>query len=583
MTTSTNSNPILAAPSKKLLLDDYVKKVISGDILASKKVKMACQRHLNDLERAGTKDFPYTFDEEKGHRPIRFIEKFCKPSKGEFNKLILLPWQHFVIGSLYGWVHKETGLRRFNEGLIFVARKNGKSAIVSGLSVYAASKDGENGADIYILANSMKQARKTIYEECRKMIRSSPELASRFRSLRDAVYFDKTNSTIEPQASDSQKLDGLNSHLGLFDEIHEYKNYKLINIIKDSTTARRQPLTLYITTAGYVLDGPLMDYYERGADVLEGVIEDDRTFYFMAELDPEDDIEKPENWVKANPSMGHIFTLDTIRDEWQKNKDIPEQRTSFITKKLNVFVQADEQSFVTFEVIKRNSGHIDPETMTGSLCVGGYDLSDSEDFTSACLEFPLTGGGVYVLSHSFVPEAKVKRDREDIPYQQWQSEGLLTICPGEYIEKEIVFDWFTKNAQKYSVAAIAYDPARAYRLNKDLEAYGGEEWTLPVRQGALTLMPALDDIKELLLAGKVVYNNNRLFRWYLNNVRLGPPDRNNNRLPTKQHNYRKIDGFAAWLNAHTKVMEFMERPEERKDAKISFMSAKQLRESGGND
>ncbi|WP_124728813.1 terminase large subunit [Staphylospora marina] len=553
-----------------LLLATYVSDAVSGRLPVSKKVRQACERHLRDLERQGTDAFPYVFDEEKARRPIEFIQRFCKPSKGNFKRLELQPWQHFIIGSLYGWIHKGTGLRRFKEGLIFVARKNGKSTMVSGLANFGCSKDGEKGADVYLLANSMKQAR-VVFDECQKMVKSSPLLSKHFRVLRDAIHFDKTFSKIEPQASDSEKLDGLNCHLGIFDEIHEYKDYKLINVIKNSTGARSQPLILYITTAGYQLDGPLMDYYEKAADVLEGVIQDERTFYFIAELDEEDDIEDPANWVKANPNLGVTIDLETMIEEWNTRKHIPAERNDFITKRLNLFVQSDEQSFIDYEIIKRNDGMINPAELAGRSCIGGFDLSQTEDFTAACLEFWLDDGRVVVLSHSFVPRRKVELDNEKLPFREWEKEGLLTICPGDYVDYRLVFDWFVKQAERYSIELITYDPANAYRLVEDLKGYGFR--TEVVRQGALTLSPALKDVKELLLDGKVVFNQNKLFRWYLNNVKL-VEDRNGNWLPAKQNRYRKIDGFAAWLNAHTEVMKRMAGPAPT--GNIEFISIRDL-------
>ena len=572
----------------KLLLDGYVKDILAGKIVACKKVKQACRRHLNDLKRQGTDDFPYVFNHDRAYHPIGFIEKFCKPSKGNFKRLKLLPWQHFVIGSLYGWVHRDTGYRRFIEGLIFIGKKNGKSAIVSGLSLYGASKDGEKGADIYILANSMKQARKTIYEESQKMVKASPILRKRFRVLRDAIYYDKTNSTIEPQASDSEKLDGLNCHLGLFDEIHEYKNYKLINTIKGSTDAREQPLILHMTTAGTVLEGPLMDYYERGADVLEGVIENDRTFFYMAELDEDDDIEDPNNWIKANPSLGVTIKLERLIQTWNTVKKTPAERNNFITKKLNVFVQSDEQSFVTWDIILRNDKNIiDIERLKGCQCIGGHDLSNTEDFTSACLEFPLDDNQVFVLSHSWIPQKKVELEQEDLPYKEWEREGLLTICKGEYVRHEDVYDWYLEQCRRYSVSLITYDPAKAFRLTKALQDYGGEEWTKVVRQGALTLSPPLGDIKELLLDGNVIWNyrrpdgtecHNKLFRWYLNNTKVVVVDRNGNELLQKQGRYRKIDGVAAWLTSHSETIKIINMAKEQ--GGVSFVSIKDLLKAG---
>jgi phage terminase large subunit-like protein len=560
----------MSSKLSNLKTTQYALDVIAGKIITSKKVRLACERHLKDLERQGTEKFPFIFDEEKAYRPIAFIEQFCKPSKGNYRKLELQPWQHFIIGSLYGWVHQETQKRRFREGLVFVGRKNGKSTMVSGLANYGCSKDDENGADVYLLANSMKQAR-VIFDECQKMIKASPLLSKHFRVLRDAIHFDKTFSKIEPQASDSEKLDGLNCHLGIFDEIHEYKDYKLINVIKNSTGAREQPLLLYITTAGYQLDGPLVDYYSKAADVLEGIIEDDRSFYFIAEVDKGDDIEDPKNWIKANPNIGVTLDLETLIEEWNSRKHIPAERNDFITKRLNIFVKTDEQSFLDFEVIKRNNKVLDIKKLEGKPCIGGFDLSQTEDFTSACLEFWLDTGEIFVISHSWIPRKKVIADNEKIPYYEWEKEGLLTICEKDYVEYEDVEDWFIEQSKQFNIELITYDPANAFRLVNNLTNKGFN--TLAVRQGYITLSPALKDVKELFLDGKVIFNNNRLFRWYINNVKL-VEDRNGNWLPTKQNRYRKIDGFAAFLNAHTEVMKRMTVPQG--DGNISVISMSDL-------
>lgn len=544
---------ILTKPSERLLTTEYAEKVVKGEIIASEKNILAAKRHLNDLKRQGTDEFPWIFVEEKAHRPIRFIEKFCRPSKGDFEQLVFQLWQHFTIGSLYGWVHKDTGVRRFREGLIFVARKNGKSTKISGVSLYSSSKDGESGADVYLLANTKQQAG-IIFDEAKAMVKKSPRLRKQFRANRDAIYFDKTISKIEPRASDSEKLDGLNTHLGVFDEIHEFKDYKLINVIKKSRGSRKQPLILYITTAGYQLDGPLVKYYDDGTQVLEGAIEDERTFYFLAELDSEEEFEQPEMWIKANPNMGVSLDLDVLMDDWDKDKRTPEERADFITKQFNIFANGSKVPFIDFDTLKKNDSVLDPESIVGNVAVGGYDLSDSEDFTSGCLEFPLEDGKVFVLSHSWVPRKKVVMNNEKIPYEELEKEGLLTIVEEEYINEQYVFDWFQEQANKYNIDILTYDPAKAFRLNKMFEDAGYD--TQVVRQGFVTLGPALDDLKHMFLDGKVIFNNNRLLRWYINNVEL-VMDRNGNRLPTKAGRYRKIDGFAALLNAHTKVMEML--------------------------
>ena len=364
----------------------------------------------------------------------------------------------------------------------------------------------------------------------------------------------------------------MNTHLGAFDEIHEARDFKLINVIKRSWSARKQPLVIYITTAGYQLDGPLIQYYEVADDVLNGVIDQERKFYYMCELDDVKEIENPEMWIKANPNIGVTLNLPELIEDFNTDRHIPQEYADWVTKQFNIFVQNDAQSFLSYEVLRRNIKELDILTLKGQSCVGGFDLSTSEDFTSACLEFPIhETGEVFVLSHSWIPRKKVLEDSEKIPYMEWAKEGLLTICEGDYIDYGKIYDWFGEQSKKYNIEQITYDPANAYRLVKDLEAAGFV--TKVVRQGHITLSPAIKDAKELFLDGKVIFNKNKLFRWYTNNVNL-VEDRNGNWLPTKQNRYRKIDGFAAFLNSHTEVMQKFVAPAG--DGNIDFISISDL-------
>ncbi len=557
---------ILNKPSPKLLTTWYAKQVVAGKIIANKYVIKECERHLKYLKGHEK----WIFDEELAHRPIRFIEKFCKPSKGANNQLILQPWQHFIIGSLFGWVHKETKLRRFKEALVFVGRKNGKTTTISGLANYGVSQDGENGAEIHMLANTMKQAR-LLFDESKAMIKASPVIKKNFRSLRDAIHYDKTISKIEPQASDSEKLDGLNTHIGIFDEIHEFKDYKLISVIKNSRAARLQPLLICITTAGFQLNGPLVDMVEAGKDTLNGIIEDERTFYYLASLDDEDDINDSENWIKANPNIGVSIDIEVMKEEWVKAKRIPAERGDFITKRFNIFANNNEMSFIDHTTLSKNNEVIAFDELENHPCTVGYDLSETEDFTSACATFALENGKIAVLSHSWIPKHKVDLSNEKIPYREWEEAGYLTIQDKPYIDYTDVYDWILKVNEHHPVEKITYDRANAFRLNQELKNYGFV--TEETRQGALTLSPALKSLKELFLDGKVIYNNNPLFKWYVNNVKL-KLDRNGNWLPSKQSRYRKIDGFAALLNTYTDIMNKL--TEESNTGNIEFLSIKDL-------
>ena len=550
---------VLLKPSPILLTTIYAKLVIQGEIIANKWVKLACERHLKDLKRSKEDpDFPWEFDEEKGWRPIRFIEKKCHPTKGSFEHLVMQPWQHFVVGNMFGWVNKTTGVRRYRESLIFVARKNGKTELESGLADYMAGFDGENGPNVYFLANSQKQA-SLLYEGSRTMIQKSPWLSDRFVPNRSEIRYPKTGGKILAMSAEKNNKDGENVHFAVFDEIHEYQDYSLINVMRNSRGTRKQPLIVYITTAGYVLDGPLVDMVDQGHDTLDNYEDDinNRTFYYLASLDDKEEVNDPKMWVKANPNIGLMQLADMITD-FQNERRVPAQFADWLTKRFNIFSEVDELSYITPEILQKNTRHLDLEELRGRECVGGYDLSDTEDFTSACLEFPLDDGGVFILEHSWIPHARYERDKNPERIRKWEHDGEVTIIPGDYVDYSYVLDWFNEQAQKYDITIIRYDPAKAIRLNKELEEAGFE--TDKVRQGFFTLGGAMQNFKELLLDGKVVFNEQSMFKWYLNNVHLRQ-DRNDNWLPTKTSQSRKIDGFAAALDAHVSVVDMLVEPD----------------------
>lgn len=550
---------VLRKPAPILLTTIYAQMVDEGSIVANEWVKRACQRHLKDLEKSKDPKYPWKFDEAKGWRPIHFIEKRCKPSKGDFTHLILQPWQHFIVGNMFGWVNKKTGYRRFRESLIFLGRKNGKTTLESGLADYMAGFDGENGPNCYVLANSQKQA-SILFEEARAMVKASPWLEERYVPNRSEIRYPAKNGKIEALSAEKNNKDGENLHFGVFDEIHEYQDYSLINVMKRSRGTRKQPLIVYITTAGSVLDGPLTDYIDQGKDCLKNYDDNinERTFYYMASLDDPKEADDPRMWVKANPNFGLMEITDLIND-YKKDRRSPKELADWITKQFNIFADTDELSFITPETLALNNKHFDVAKLEGAECIGGYDLSDTEDFTSACLEFPLDDGGVFVLEKSWIPQKRYERDKNPERIKDWEQRGEIEIIPGDYVDFSYVLDWFLEMNDKYDISKIMYDPAKALRLNKELEQAGFD--TEIVRQGFYTLGGPMQNIKELLLDGKVVFNEQKIFKWYLNNIKLRQ-DRLNNWMPDKQSQSRKIDGFAALLDAHVACINMLVEPDD---------------------
>ncbi len=531
--------------------------VVNGKIISGKRRKQACQRFIDELEKSAVDpSYPWEFSIERAYRPIEFIERFLTPTKSTYTRMELLPWQHFVEANMYGWISRKTGYRRFREALVIVGQGNGKSTMIAGNAAYALTKDDERGAEVYCLANSKAQAR-IIFNECSAQVKNSRTLSKHVRITKQGVFYDKTNSKFQPLASDSKNLDGRNVHMGVFDEIQEFRDYKLINVIKGKIKKRKQPLIIYITTLGTVIDGPLMDFYILGGQILDdmGAIAQraaDRMFVYIDEIDENDDVEDYTCWGKANPSLGALLDIEDLKDEWERVKTIPSERNNFINKQLNVFTMVDELSFLDVRTICKNDRVYDVEKLRGAVCYGGFDLAETEDFTSACLEFPLPDNSFFVLEHSWVPEKKVKFDHEKLDWQTLVERGWLTIVPGEYVDYIYIYDWFVEMQKLYRIDSIGFDPAKAFMMVQKMREHG---FVLnDVRQGELTLTGPLDDLKEHFLDGGIVHNNNAMFKWYLSNVKLTKRSANATYLPTKLSRYRKIDGFAALLDAHTEFL-----------------------------
>jgi len=534
----------------------FAEDVVSGKIVSGVKRIQSCQRFLRELEESQKPDSRWAFDIERAYRPIDYMEKFCVPTKGDYDRMELLPWQHYIEGNLFGWVDKKTGLRRFREGLVLVGSGNGKSTLITGNATYSASKDGERGAEVYCVANAKEQA-KIIFDECKSQIEASPHLKKHFRTTRDGIYFDATNSKIQALASDPTTLDGKNVHLAIFDEVQDYRDYTFMSRLKKKIIKRRQPLIIYISTFGNVIDGPLMDLYVLGGQILANTgavspIVSDRMFVYIDEIDENDEPDDISCWGKANPSLGVLIKQDDLIADWERCKMVPAERSDWINKQLNVFTSVDELSFLDDKTILENNKVIDLSEIEGRRCFGGFDMSTSEDFTSACLEFDLPDNQYFVLSHSWVPEKKTKENREKLDWAELRRRELLTVVPGDYIKPELVFEWFVEMSGKYRIQSVGYDPAKALDLIRMMTEKG---FSLNVvRQGEMTLTGPLDNLKERFLDRKIIHNNNRLFSWYLKNVKLTKRSVNATYLPTRQSKYRKIDGFAALLDAHTELL-----------------------------
>lgn len=539
----------------------YAQDVLSGKQLACEKIRLAVRRCLNDLKREG-EDSPWRFDAEQAGRPIRFMEKWMVP-QGNYDRLELMPWQCFFLANLFGWVHKDTGERKYRRVTLLVGGGNGKTPLIAGMAIYCISQLGIKDCNIHVFANSRDQAG-IILSDCEAMITGSPALNKRFKCQVKGIFYDQ-GGYIKGHASDARKLDGIRPTIALIDEKHEMRNYRVINhCVRSLNKAQANQLMVTISTMGYVLDGPLVDDYRRGEQILKGMYPGDigdRELVMIYELDRDDDYEDSSLWVKANPSLGVLLNLSDLEMTWSGSRLVPGLKADFLTKQLNLFTQTDEAAFLDFSLIEKNRDVVDMDSLRGCEAYGGIDMSASEDHCSAALEIVMPDGRLMWLGHTWVPERKAESDRNRLPYEDYQQQGWLTIVPGVYVQQHHILEWFDARAQEYQIQAIGYDPANATLLVRALETWRGPGTTQftceAVRQGALTLNAPMKHLREQFIDGNIVHNRNNLLEWYLNNVRLRRDYRdrqNENWVPVKPNTGDKIDGFMAGLDAHTVYM-----------------------------
>lgn len=539
----------------------YALDVLAGRELAGEKIRLAIRRCVKDLAREEIGG-DWIFDAEAGGRPIRFMEKFMRP-QGNYDRFDLMPWQCFFLANLFGWVHRITGERKYRAATLLVAGGNGKSPLVAGIAIYCISQLGIRDCNVEVFANSRDQSG-IILADCEAMISSSPVLARRFKCQVKGIFYDQ-GGYIKGRASDARKLDGIRPTVALLDEKHEMKNYRVINhCVRSLNKAGADQLMITISTMGYVLDGPLVDDYRRGDQILKGsypVAAAERELVMIYELDARDNYEDSKLWKKANPSLGVLLNLSDLELTWQSSRLKPEERADFLTKQLNLFTQTDEAGFLDFSLLEANRDQVDESELLGLEAYGGFDMGASEDHCSASINIPMPDGRICIIPHSWVPQRKAEIDANRLPYEEYQRLGYLTIVPGAYVDQSYILDWFDQMGQKYQLKTIGYDPANATLLVRALQTYRGEGTQIHtcevVRQGSLTLNAPMKHLRTQFIDAAIVHNRNLLFEWYLNNVRLRKDFRdrqNENYVPVKASSGEKIDGFMAALNAHTVYM-----------------------------
>ncbi len=375
----------------KDLTTAYAKDVLEGKIVTGKLVKLACERHLNDLERAKTEEFPYYFDIEEADKTFKFFE-LLKFTDGEIagQQVKLLSFQHFILGNLFGWKNKETGYRKYKKSLVMLARKNAKSLINSGIAIKTAGFDNYPNAQVYIGATKMQQA-KVVWGQASKFIKVEPQLNElcRIREHISTIEFKYNGSKIVALGRDTNSIDGFDVHTGILDEVHSYKNNQMVKLLEDGAVNQANALISQITTAGFNLNGYCYKEWEYCKNVLHGLVENDNYFIYIAQMDEDDDIWNEKNWIKANPLVASLPKgMENLRIKAKEAKEKGgEDLRNFLTKSLNCWYQYSDNGYLTPEMVKGAESDLDLEDFRGQECVVGLDLSSGGDLTSLALEF----------------------------------------------------------------------------------------------------------------------------------------------------------------------------------------------------
>ena len=536
---------------------EYVELIKRGKIKTSARVRKVYTRLLKEIDRP-PKNFKYYFDEEAGERPIKFIETFCKQSQGDLGAPLELElFQRAYIQALFGFLDKETGYRRFRETMFLVGRKNGKTTLMAGIALYLLTADYEGAAEIYSVATKKDQARKALTEAV-NMIKQSPELRALLKKRRNDVYFAATSSKFEALASDSNTLDGLNSHGVIIDELHAIRDRNLYEVMKQSTSSRRQPLIVMITTAGTVRECIFDDMYEYACRVADGEEVDEAFLPILYELDERSEWLDPKMWIKANPGLGKIKQVETLRSFVERAKKNPADRAGVLCKDFNVR-ENDSTAWLPFDVIN-NEATFELADVYDTYAIGGCDLSSTTDLTCATLLIRKPNDKtVYVLQHYFLPQARIdelsdKKQRsgghsnDEAPYKLWAERGLLTACQGARVNYSDVTAWFVQMRDQYKIDCwkCGYDRALAGYWVDEMTANG---FTMDkVIQGTYTFSQPMRELGAALQDKLVNYNNNPVLKWCLSNT--GKKEQGlNNIMPVKISEKRRIDGMVSLLNA----------------------------------
>ncbi|SMB87313.1 Phage terminase-like protein, large subunit, contains N-terminal HTH domain [Pasteurella testudinis DSM 23072] len=519
---------------------NYATAVKDGQIIACKRIKQAVARYFSDLENPR-----YTFDESTVNRFMAFA-KLCPHVKGHLRgqPIELSDWQQFLFANLFGFKHKETGLRKYRSAYVQVARKNAKSTIAAVLANwFLIMEPGQQ--DIYTAAVSRDQAR-IVFDDARQMCLLSKPLKKRVSILQHKMIYPKNNSLMRPLAAKSSTIEGTNPSLAIVDEYHLHSDNSVYSALELGQGARPEGLLFAITTAGSNVISACKQHYDYCCQILDGNEQNDSLFVLIFELDEESEIDNPDNWIKANPNIGKSIPHLDFENTIKKARGIPSEWVEMLTKRFNVWCQGstpwlgDGNWAACQRVYSEADLHL-------KECYMGLDLSSTNDLTSVCYAFP-HGNKVRLYARHYIPEFQLNNvaNKNRAIYRQWVRQGWLITTEGDCIDYDKIRDDILKDAERFELKTIGFDVWNATHLRTQLQGAGLEVEPFP--QTYQRFSPVAKSAEVLINRQVIEHNGDPVLAWALSNVVM-ETDANANIKPNKKKAANKIDPAIAFLMA----------------------------------
>lgn len=525
----------------------YYQKIKDGSIVVGKWVFLLYEKIVQGIE-----DGTYIFNQQKANRAIKFIETFCRHNKGKLapRPLKLSLWEKAFISCVYGIVDK-SDKRVFREIALFVGRKCGKTLLASAILAYEAYVDGEFGSEIYCVAPKLDQS-DLVFSAYEFTKDKNPDLAKRTRKRKNDYIIDSTNTTIKKIAFNEKKADGYNPMLTVADEMSSWpagRGLKQYEVMVSGTGARQEPLTLSISSGGYVNDGIYDELFKRGTRFLLGESHDQRLlpiFYMIDDIEKWDDINELR---KSLPGMGESVSVQFLLDEIDVARDSLSKKTEFVCKYCNL-KQNSSQAWLSNLTVQNMCGDpLNIEDFRSTYCVAGIDLSQTTDLTAAVVIIE-KGGELYVFAKFWLPSEKIDEAiaRDGIPYNIYMERGLLKTSGDNFVDYHDCYNWLTKLVEEYEILPlmVGYDRFSAQYLIQDLERYGFR--TDDVYQGD-NLWGVLQEMEGLFKDGKVHIGDNDLLKIHLLNAAIKMSAERGRGKLVKINPSMHIDGVAAMADA----------------------------------